>query len=371
MAETASIIPLRTPSSSAASSAALVDLDGAAHDVERELGSGDGGDLEDLRWSPGPAVTVDRSRRLGRSPGFASSAKGRTSLPVPFSISSAPVSVSVRHSSVMRNALPSVSSLITARELPQRRVELASGAPAHELGDLVARSGREAPGAPRPPRAAGRRAPPTARWACRPACPGRWREGACARPPPSARDDAAGAASARRPSARPRRRAASAGGELTLASRSDTAVCRRWRSLSGSPGPGSGSSPTRCGRSGSSRVSSPPPVPRSERSTSGSVDALELLERGDERPVRGADECVAGAVEDENAVSRRLLGQLPDEPALPRAGLAGEQDDPPAFARGARQERPQRGELPRAPDERERRRQAEWTGKSQHVQPRS
>ena len=49
MAETASIIPLRTASSSAASSARSSSLDGAAHDVERELGSGHGGGLEDLR----------------------------------------------------------------------------------------------------------------------------------------------------------------------------------------------------------------------------------------------------------------------------------------------------------------------------------
>ena len=95
--------------------------------------------------------------------------------------------------------------------------------------------------------------------------------------------------------------------------------------------------------------------------------AHELLECGDERPVRRADDGVARAVEDENAVSGRVLRQLVHEPALSRAGFAGEQRDPPAVALGARKERPQRGEFASAPDEGKRRRQAEWTRKPQRV----
>ena len=100
-------------------------------------------------------------------------------------------------------------------------------------------------------------------------------------------------------------------------------------------------------------------------------DARELLECGHERSVRRADDGVAGAVENENAVSGRVVRQLSNEPALSGAGLAGEQSDPPAVAPGVRQERSERGELPRAPDERKRRRQAERTRKSQRARPRS
>ena len=57
----------------------------------------------------------------------------------------------------------------------------------------------------------------------------------------------------------------------TPASRSATAVCRRWRSVSGSAATGSGSSPTRCARSGSSRESSPPSGPSASRNVASSV----------------------------------------------------------------------------------------------------
>ena len=91
--------------------------------------------------------------------------------------------------------------------------------------------------------------------------------------------------------------------------------------------------------------------------------ADEPVERLRERPVRRRHDGVAGAVEHERAAGGRLLGELAHEPALPRAGLAGDERDPPALARRPRHERPQRRELPRPADERERGRQPERPGK--------
>ena len=56
-----------------------------------------------------------------------------------------------------------------------------------------------------------------------------------------------------------------------MSHRSVTAVCSRWRSVSGSASIGGGRSPIRNGRSGRSRVTSPPPVPSAARSSSGST----------------------------------------------------------------------------------------------------
>ena len=95
--------------------------------------------------------------------------------------------------------------------------------------------------------------------------------------------------------------------------------------------------------------------------------AHELLQCGDERFVRRADDGVARAVEDEGTVGGHVLRQLVQEPALSRAGFAGEERDPPAVALGSWKERPQRGEFASAPDEGKRRRQAEWTRKSRRV----
>ena len=99
----------------------------------------------------------------------------------------------------------------------------------------------------------------------------------------------------------------------------------------------------------------------------GLAGARELLERGDERPIRRADRRIAGTVEDENAVSRHVLRQLSNEPALSRARLAGDQTDSPAFGRVIRQERSQGGELPCAPDKGKRGGKAEWARKPQQL----
>ena len=95
-------------------------------------------------------------------------------------------------------------------------------------------------------------------------------------------------------------------------------------------------------------------------------DARGVLERLDERPVRRTHDRVAGAVEDEGAGPGRLGRELAHQAALARAGLAAEQDDPAALALGHRHERPQRLELRRAPDERERRGEAQGTWELVH-----
>ena len=87
--------------------------------------------------------------------------------------------------------------------------------------------------------------------------------------------------------------------------------------------------------------------------------AREVVERLDERPVGRAHHRVAGAVEHERAAPGRLEGELAHEAALARAGLAAEEGDPPALVLPRRHERPERGQLGRAPDERERRRGAQ------------
>ena len=63
----------------------------------------------------------------------------------------------------------------------------------------------------------------------------------------------------------------STGRALSPTSSSVTAVCRRWRSVSASALTGADRSPTRAGRSGSRRVSSPPDVPSATRSSAGST----------------------------------------------------------------------------------------------------
>jgi hypothetical protein len=97
-------------------------------------------------------------------------------------------------------------------------------------------------------------------------------------------------------------------------------------------------------------------------------DARQVVERLDERPVRRAHDGVAGAVEDERAGGRRVVGELPHEAALARAGLAGQQNDPAALAVGHRHQRAQRLQLRRAADEGERRREAERAGEVVHTE---
>ncbi len=92
----------------------------------------------------------------------------------------------------------------------------------------------------------------------------------------------------------------------------------------------------------------------------------ELVERLDERPVGRAHHGVAGAVEHEQAVARRLGGELAHEPALARSRLAAEQRDAAALAVGTRNQRAEPLQLRGATDERERRGDAQGAGQGTH-----
>jgi hypothetical protein len=99
-------------------------------------------------------------------------------------------------------------------------------------------------------------------------------------------------------------------------------------------------------------------------SEAGRIDgASQPVERLGERPVRRRHDGVARAVEHERAAGGSLLGELAHEPALPRAGLTGDECDPPALTRRPRHERPQRRKLARPAHERKRGRQPERPGK--------
>ena len=89
----------------------------------------------------------------------------------------------------------------------------------------------------------------------------------------------------------------------------------------------------------------------------------QVIECLDERPVRGAHDSVAGAVEDEGAAPCGFAGELPHEAALSRAGLAAQKHDSAAFALRPWHEGAQRCQLGRTPDEGECRGEAERTGK--------
>ena len=73
--------------------------------------------------------------------------------------------------------------------------------------------------------------------------------------------------------------------------------------------------------------------------------ADQLVERLDERPVRGANHGVGGAVEDQHARVGGLGGELAREPALAGPRLTAEQDDSPLLAVRSREQRPQTLEL--------------------------
>ncbi len=95
----------------------------------------------------------------------------------------------------------------------------------------------------------------------------------------------------------------------------------------------------------------------------------ELFQRLDHRLVRRTDDAVAVAVEHQGAVGPCLVGQLADEPALAPAWLAAQQGDAPPLSVGPRQQRAERRELARPPDERERRLQPELAGESADGHP--
>ena len=116
--------------------AAFVEPGRAPDDIEPELGPAT---AAASRTSVVDGASRD-SRPLTTSrtlSGLPSSASGRASLPVPSPISSAPASVSVRHSSVIRKGV-AVGQLVDGmREFRQVLVQIASGGSAHELGDLL------------------------------------------------------------------------------------------------------------------------------------------------------------------------------------------------------------------------------------------
>ena len=88
----------------------------------------------------------------------------------------------------------------------------------------------------------------------------------------------------------------------------------------------------------------------------------EVAERLGDGLVGDADDSVAGAVEDERAVPRGLVRELPHEPALAGSGLPGDERDAPALAAPAGHEGAQERELAGPADEREGRRQAQRAG---------
>jgi hypothetical protein len=90
--------------------------------------------------------------------------------------------------------------------------------------------------------------------------------------------------------------------------------------------------------------------------------AGEVVERLHERPVRRVHDRVARAVEHERAAGRRLAGELAHEPALARARLAADDHHPAALPLRPGHQAAERGQLARAPDERERRRVGQGSG---------
>ena len=95
-------------------------------------------------------------------------------------------------------------------------------------------------------------------------------------------------------------------------------------------------------------------------------NARELVERLDERAIRTLDHRVAGSVEDEGSRGVGLLGELADEAALARPGLAADEREAQPVAVGRRDEAPEGRQLPRASRERERGGQAERTWELVH-----
>ena len=73
--------------------------------------------------------------------------------------------------------------------------------------------------------------------------------------------------------------------------------------------------------------------------------AHEVLERRRERAVRRPDDGVAVAVEHGRPFLGDVAGELAHEPALPRAGIAGDQRRAAPLPGGARKQRAERREL--------------------------
>ncbi len=144
---------------------------------------------------------------------------------------------------------------------------------------------------------------------------------------------------------------------------SEIAVCRRWRSVSGSAAIGGGRPLTRVAevRQQARQLTARRAEILAQELLIGAAD--ELLECIGDRSVGRVDHGVAGAVEDEHPIVRDLVRELADQTALARPGLTTEQRDPPPLAGRPGNQRPQPGQLRQPPDERCRGRQPERTGK--------
>ena len=198
--------------------------------------------------------------------------------------------------------------------------------PARRTNSAISARGEARQPQPRrpPPSAGGRPARRRALAACRPRCRGTSPRRACGRRPrsPEVAQEQQRRDSAHCPSSSDEQDG------LVPAGRDQEIDDGRWswcRSVSGRP---------RRDRAVPTRAASPaaavrarlhPPEVVAERPDH---RADEPAERLHERPVRRRHDGVAGAVEHERAGGGRLLGELAHEPALPRAGLAGDARDP-------------------------------------------
>ncbi len=122
-------------------------------------------------------------------------------------------------------------------------------------------------------------------------------------------------------------------------------MCSRCRSASASADGGAGEPADARAELRESRARSTVEAPRASRAAAGAAGPDELVERGRERGVRRADDGVAVAVEHGRTLAGELARELPDEPALPGAGLARDERRATSLADRPRQQRAQLGEL--------------------------
>ena len=304
-------------------------LDTASSSAGSRSASATGRSTSSSNSEPAVAASSSRSAVAGRRrasrrattsrtlSGGASSSSGRVSRTPPPEISTASPSTRLRHSSQTRNGLPSVMSAIalgssgTARSPATRRTNSATSSPDRPPRRSRTTSSERRRSASSSDSASGMsvsvsrkvatsssRARPPARARCR------------SRPSVGASAQCASSSTSTTGRSRPAR-----------SSRSATAVCRRWRSVSGS-------------------VAAP-------------VPAAQLAERLHERAVGRMDDGVARAVEDERAALGRLAANSRTSRLLPDPASPPTQRDPPALALRPRDERSQRDQLALAPHERE------------------
>ena len=356
---TSSIIPLRSASSSAGGGRRGSSAEARGDDVEVELGAGHGGELERVAGRRARAGTGAGPRPRARSRAWPARRAGAGRRTRPSSTATAPVSTSIRQSSQSRNALPPVSSPMACG---QRRRRGAGGA-GHEGRDLLLAEADEPQphdvlGAPQ----VGQRVGELGR-DVGVGVPERGHHQHARRRPRSGPGGAAGAASARRPSDSPRAAGASGRRRPTAASSSVTAVCSRWRSVSGSASTAGPGPSIRSGRSGSSRASSLPALPRSARRVSGSLVRTSQSSASTNGRYGVWTAASQAPYSTSDALGGRLAGELADQAALARPGLAADQRGTAAVAVEPRQQRAQRRELPRPADEREGRREPQRSWK--------